>query len=260
MAQTEIDWKLVSRSGSQGDINAFSHNPLLAGLWVLSVSKNHRDVPYLSYSEIENVLQEDLDIAIDALMLKRAFATAGNKVIRRSSDGSLKISGLGEKHLESLNRDAPLEVIYVEPKTPRTAKKNLEGLISSIKKSDLLINDPYYGIGALDIIETFLKYHKSVRFMTVKVGGGEKPDTVAQRIKDMKTEFGGSFDIRRGDPSELHDRYIIASDTFFLVGQGIKDLGNKESFLLAIDDRVGREIRLSLTSNFESRWKRATPI
>jgi hypothetical protein len=255
VTSTNFQWKAFASGSSLPLSDAISRSPLLAGLWALWVSKEQCSNQYLSYHELENIFQDELDIAMDVPVLKKAFATAGDKVIRRKPDGALKISAAGEKHLLKFKTDEPLQIIYVEPKTPRTAKKNLEVLVSSIKQADLRINDPYYGLSALDVIEMFLKHHKSVKFLTVKLGGGENSSAVTQRIKDLKMEYKAKFEIRLGNSSEVHDRYVIATDTFFLVGQGIKDLGNKESFILSIDDKVGKEIRVSLTTNFDTRWK-----
>jgi hypothetical protein len=83
------------------------------------------------------------------------------------------------------------------------------------------------------------------------------PDPSA--VADFKKEYG-TVELRRSSGKDLHDRYIIARGHFFIIGHGIKDLGNKESLIVAVEDKYGRDIRLTIAKNFNARWKSATPL
>jgi len=253
-------WK--SRAVSQTDIpsvHEFTDKPLEAGLWCLYVSKHDFHTDYLTYDGIEDILREFLDIPITATQLKKAFARAGKKIIKNSKGEGNKISSPGEQYLRSLKKDEPLNVVYIRPDKPRTATKTLEDLIKSIPKDTLLICDPYYGIRSLEVLETFAKHHKNIKFLTAKIGGGEKAATLNRAVLDFKKEYK-KVEIKLFSGNDLHDRYIIAKDRFFIIGHGIKDLGNKESLIVAVEDRYGKDIRKTISANFEARWAAASAL
>lgn len=254
-------WKAVAvAEPNLPSIYELSERPLEAGLWCLCVSKGKFRTEYLSFAGLEKILKEFLDLPISALQLKRAFARAGRRVIRNSSGKEIKISQPGESYLRSLRKHEPLNVVYVSPGRPRTATKTLETLIKSLRKGTLLIADPYYGVKTFDVLEAFAKHHKEIRFLTTRIGGGEKQTLVSRVAKDFQKEFGKKVQVKLTSTNDLHDRYIISEGAFFLVGQGIKDLGNKESFIVGVEDRYGKDIRKSLEKLFDQRWASATPL
>ncbi len=54
--------------------------------------------------------------------------------------------------------------------------------------------------------------------------------------------------------NNLHDRYVIVKDRFFIIGYGIKDLGSKELLIVVVKDRYRKDIRENNTSVFNQRW------
>ena len=103
-----------------------------------------------------------------------------------------------------------------------------------------------------------LRYHKNVKFLTAAVGGGEKKFNIQQVVNDFKQEYESRAKIKILNKNDTHDRYILAKNLFFIIGQGIKDLGNKESLIIAVEDRYGRDIRKTLINEFDRRWNEAT--
>jgi hypothetical protein len=47
----------------------------------------------------------------------------------------------------------------------------------------------------------------------------------------------------------------LSDNAFIIIGQGIKDLGNKESLILVVDDRFGKDTRKALERSFLDRWQ-----
>jgi hypothetical protein len=261
MEKEKNKWKSISVSKTElPSIHKFTEKPLEAGLWCLYVSKQDFGIDYLSFESLENILREFLDIPITAKRIKKAFAPAGKKVIKNNRGEGYKISSVGEIYLRSLKRDEPLTVIYIQPDKPRTATKNLESLIKSIPKDTLFICDPYYGLKTLEVLEVFTKYHNKINFLTAKVGGGEKATTLNRAVSEFKREYGKSVEIKLTSDKDLHDRYIIAKDRFLIVGHGIKDLGNKESLIVVVEDLYGKDIRKTITTVFNRRWASANPL
>lgn len=259
MANEKRKWKSLSVSKTDlPSIHEFVGKPLEAGLWCLHVSKHDFNVDYLSYEDLGKILREYLDLPISVKQIKKAFARAGGKIIKKDGGDGYKISSNpGETYLKGLRKDEPLHVVYITPEKPRTATKNLEALIKSIPKDTILICDPYYGLKTLEVLEVFVKYHKKINFLTAKIGGGEKQATLARAVREFKKEYGKKVEIKLASGSDLHDRYIISKDRFFIIGHGIKDLGSKESLIVAVEDRYGKDIRKTIERAFQSRWTSA---
>jgi len=253
-------WKLLSVSKIElPSIREFTERPLEAGLWCLYVSKYDFGVDYLTCENLEDILSEFLDMPLTSIQIKRAFARAGKKIIKNKHGEGYKISDPGETYLRSLKRDEPLNIVYIQPNKPRTATKNLESLIKSIPKDILLICDPYYGLRTLEVLESFAKYHKEIKFLTARIGNGEKSATLNRAVSDCKKEYGKKIEIKLLSGNDLHDRYIIAKDRFFIIGHGIKDLGSKESLIIVVEDRYGKDMRKTIASVFQKRWTIAKP-
>lgn len=254
-------WKLFAINPTDlPSIYDFIKKPLEAGLWCLYVSKKAYHHEYFSYEDIGIILQEYLDVPITTSRIKKAFARAGNKIIKGQEDNGYKISQPGEVYLKSLKKNEPISIFYLRPSKPIQAKRTLEALVKSIPKGELRICDPFYGTSTFQVLETILQHHKNIKFLTTTLGGGEKKASVQQIIKDFKQEYSSQMEIKIINKNDMHDRYVIAKNLFFIIGQGIKDLGNKESLIIAVEDRYGRDIRKTLTKEFDRRWHNAVAL
>lgn len=255
MSQEKKRWKSLAELNKEiPSVFDFVEKPLEAGLWCLYISKNNFGKDYLNVGEIENILQGFLSIPIKSIQIVRAFARAGKKILYKKDKG-YQISWVGEEFLKSLKIKNPLKLIYLAPDKPITAESSLKELIKSIKKGDLLITDPYYGLRTLEILIEFVKYHKSVKFLTAQLGGGENSAVVNSFLQDIKREYKNKIGVKiYPNKNELHDRYILGENIFFIIGHGIKDLGSKESLIIGVEDRYGKDIRKVLEKTFYERW------
>lgn len=236
------------------------NKPLEAGLWCLYVARKVYSYEYFIYGDIEMILQDYLDIPITENKIKKAFARAGNKIIKGQRDEGYKISQPGEEYLKFLKKNEPISVFYLKSSKPIQAKHTLETLVKNIPNGELRICDPFYGTSTFQVLEMILKYHKNIKFLTATLGGGEKKTNVQQIIKDFKQEYKSKAEIKIINKNDTHDRYIIAKNLFFIIGQGIKDLGNKESLIIAVEDKYGKDIRKTLTNEFDKRWNNAVTL
>ena len=248
--------KIAKENKGIPSIFNFIKKPLETGLWCLYASKNKFSNEFLNENDFDKILQGYLNIPIKGNQIIKAFARAGNRIIRLKE--GYKISYPGEEYLKSLKRKNPLRIIYLTPNKPVSAESSLDRLIKSIKKENLLITDPYYGLKTIRTLCEFAEYHRSVHFLTAQLGGGEKISIVNGFLKDVKREYKNKIEIRiYPNKNELHDRYILAKDIFFIIGQGLKDLGNKESLIIGVEDRYGKDIRKILEKAFLERWNKS---
>jgi len=256
------DWKEISSGGKDlPSIYEFAERPLDAGLWVLFMSKSKFGISFLTFGELEKILRDYYDLPLTILQLKRAFAKAGRRVIKSRQGNSYKISSTpGETYLKDLKSKGSINLLFMETDKLRSAKRDLKDLVNSIPKDDLLIFDPYYGLKTLDVLETFLGKHKSIKFLTSQLGNGERQSLFDSAYGDFKREHGNKLKIKKISTNDIHDRYIVAKNLFFIIGHGLKDLGNKESFVLGIADKYGKNIRETVRQNFLDRWGSADDI
>jgi len=138
--------------------------------------------------------------------------------------------------------------------------KNFPKVIELIK-GDLCIVDPFYGNGTFYVLEKFGKNRK-IRFLSCKLGDEEQRNITKFDInlKRFRKEFK-NIEMRKYDKYyELHDRYIIADNGLVIVGHGIKDLADKESFVVFLPKAFVAKFLPILKKVFEERWKKSNNL
>ena len=80
-----------------------------------------------------------------------------------------------------------------------------------------------------------------------------------QQLRDFKIEYP-HIELRDYPHDDIHDRYIISSDDFILLGHSIKDLGNKESFAISLNKNAFKNLIEAISENFDRRWNQAQPL
>ena len=233
--------------------------PIDVTLWCLYVSKHNFNREHLKVPEIHEIIIGPLSISIKLRELGLSFGSAVRygKVIRQGD--SYKISAKGEAYLRGLRKNGLFEVFYAKPGQAWDTFTSLEQAVKSIPSGEILVFDPYYGFGSLGVLGIFAKHHK-IRFLTRELGGGEDKIAFSSMINAFQTQHGSRVQMRTTADKSGHDRYIIAQDRFLILGQGIKDLGVKESMIIVIQDKYGVDIRKTILSSFEARWKSANPL
>jgi hypothetical protein len=130
--------------------------------------------------------------------------------------------------------------------------------VIQLLKGDLYIVDPFYGDGTFYVLEKFGKSRK-IKFLSCKLGSEEQGITTKfeLNLKRFRKEFK-NIEMRKYDKSyELHDRYIIADNALVIVGHGIKDLADKESFVVFLPKPLVAKFLPVLKKGFEGRWNKS---
>jgi hypothetical protein len=92
------------------------------------------------------------------------------------------------------------------------------------------------------------------------MGGDENPAKFEISLKRFRREFK-NVELRKCDKAhELHDRYIIAVNALLIIGHGIKDLANKESFIVYLPQKMVLGFLPVLRKSFEERWRKASNL
>lgn len=220
----------------------------IKALWVidhLTTSKKDR----FTASEITSFLiEEGVNTSRQAVRL----ALIRNTKLCNKNKKGFKLMKLGKDKLqEQINVD---KVIFIESGKPFSAKNLTLKDILTRGKGVVRICDPYVDISTLDTIFKNIDIKTTVAVLTSNVI--DEPTGIFQRhLADLKQE-GYSVEVRQYSNSELHDRYIMDDRSFWLSGNSLNHLGQKESFIV----RLGEDIRQNMLEAFNRRWKISTPV
>jgi len=231
-------------------------SPLILGLATLSLAENKAQRTYMSSEHIVAAL-EAAGVAVKRTQISNAFSRAGNKISRKVIDGETcyRIMTSGQREIKSLfESQGEISVSYVEGGKPRTARKLLADMFSSLS-GEIKVCDPYYGLRTLDALE-MIPANCTVKFLTTQTT--EKPIKLSSAIADFKKERPNTELRIFPDPKSLHDRYVLSSNALLILGHGIKDIGNKESFVVSISKDYASDLLKSLEKTFDERWAIST--
>ncbi len=147
-------------------------------------------------------------------------------------------------------------VVQIDAGKPRTAHLEVAKLLQPLM-GEVRICDPYYGTGSLLRLDELAKA-KAIRFLTQKADSREQtllPKAIQEFVRERP-----QFEFRRHGPNDLHDRFIITDDCLILLGHGLKDIGNKDSFVVKLDRGLAADVIDNVRASFDARWLAATPL
>ncbi|MBU1167541.1 hypothetical protein KKC60_04005 [Patescibacteria group bacterium] len=148
------------------------------------------------------------------------------------------------------------DVVFISGKKPWTDRnKEFSSLLNSFE-GEIIIVDNYFGSGTLQILAQFPKGRK-IKFLTGQFGSDENKDRLKRELSDFKKEFKNIEFRIYAKNYELHDRFVLSDNYLIWIGHGLKDVGNKESFLIALPKNKITEVQRQLNSQFDGKWKRA---
>jgi hypothetical protein len=236
--------------------------PLDEVLWILLVLRDHFEHRIPSFaSEVAHAL-EIRGIALGELHVERALARAGRRVIKKKFDktdrkSAYAISEKGVAYLENKYALSGLKALVVDGSKPWTDRHLTLPELAAELKGRICVVDKFYGSGSLAILHYF-KHGTPLHFLSGKTN--ESSAAFGRELKDFKKEVPSLEARLFSAHHDLHDRYIISKDALIIVGHGIKDMGNKESFLILLKGDSTADLRKTLLEKFDSRWQGASPL
>ncbi len=213
-------------------------NPLHKALWALAAAEDVGWDSPMTTEEIQLLLEE-----LKASVTRRQVTNA--------------LSRTGRQDLRGLSPIEGVEVVYAEPGKKWSARKKLNELADTVK-GDLLVADRYYGERSLLVLEELTRRKGSVRFLTCETG--EKPAKLRTLFHDLMAEKKNLQVRIYPIKQDMHDRYILGDDALIIVGQGIKDLGRSESFVIRISESLAKGLMTLVRSSFEGRWQASNSV
>lgn len=256
----EIEKKLREADTSEFP-NFYSYqNPLEKGLWVLWVVKEKLQIKRLTAEQIASIIRDAKEVSINARAITNSFNRARDKVHTYKEGGEVyfEIMKPGKDNLISQAREGPISVYYFSPDKRFTSKRLLSKNILGSLKGELKIVDPYVGERTLDILKDIKD--RNVKFLT-KIDNLEKKEKTRflNELRDFKSE-NKNMEFKDYPNRDIHDRYIISSDSLVLLGHSMKNLGSKESFAVVLSKGESINVVEALIESFDRRWRQSCTL
>ncbi len=162
-----------------------------------------------------------------------------------------------ELGVRELPRPTGPSVVYIESGKPRTAHLEVVPILASLA-GDIRICDPYYGTGTLLRLDSIAD--KPIRFLTQKPDSRENASGTLPRAIAEFVRQHTSIEFRQCSSNDLHDRFIVCRSELILLGQGLKDIGNKESFIVRLNRDVAADTIDQVIASFDGKWATGTSL
>jgi hypothetical protein len=217
-------------------------------LWALDMLSDQSEDRFAA-AEIATFLVETCGISTYRQAVTKALDRSGNRCHKNGAGYKLMEPGRRALADQISNR-----VIFIESGKPFTTKNIVLRDLLQRLKNRILICDPYLDVHTLDVLFKNVDKNIPVQILTRNIA--DKPaGTFHRHLAELRKE-GFQIQVAQHTSSELHDRYIMDDHTFWLSGNSLNHLGNKESFLVAL----GEDVRQSMLMLFNSRWTAATKV
>lgn len=128
-----------------------------------------------------------------------------------------------------------------------SAKSRVRELLETAT-TDILIVDPYVGLGTLDCLRNVA--------VSIRLLAGPQVNSIEKDFDRALASFsaeGHNIQVRHGQ--QLHDRHIVFNDRCWLVGGSLKDAGKKPFNCIEITDEKG-----IVVADLEVKWRAGTPF
>lgn len=151
---------------------------------------------------------------------------------------------------EEIVPQGAIEVITVEKAQPYTALKRVESIFQNAH-GYVKIMDKWIGKHTLDFVLE-VPLHTSVQILTGFVE--KKSKTKFSSLLDrLQKEKEGMIEVRRCEPSEFHDRFIITQNELWQSGPSLKDLGITKWGTVS---KIGSHAtKIDIERRFDELWK-----
>jgi hypothetical protein len=138
---------------------------------------------------------------------------------------------------------------YIPPRSQFDAYVLLKDTLEEAAGS-LVVVDPYVDDSTLKPLLT-VKPAVGIRLLTVKA-----PKDFAHAVERFRQQWGGNIEARQGT-KDLHDRFLLVDDRVFLSGASLKDLGQRGSVLIEIQNE---RAKADIKKDIDRSWQAAQPI
>lgn len=217
-------------------------------LWLLTLSKGNAGSDGLTSAQISERLADQYGIAISrqkvAAILDNERGQGTIRVVRRNGRTYFKVMRRGED--EILSRSTKLR--FIEPSKALSSIRTVEDILRPLS-GEIRICDAYVDGRTLDYVASIEKPLR-IRLLTENIQNSSR---FRRDLAAFERERAIPIEARLCSPGQLHDRYILHTEGMLLVGASLKDIGKKQSMIIALPSSLAHELERA----FERRWSTA---
>jgi hypothetical protein len=218
-------------------------------IWLLTASKAKCEADWLTAAQISEQLADRYGIAISrqrvVVILDHERSLGTVTVVRRHGHTYFKVMRRGEDEIFR-NSAKP---IYVDPSRAFTSIRALEDVLRSLS-GDICVCDTYVDSRILDYFAE-LKNATRIKLLTENVQDSSR---LRRDVTAFENEHRIPIEIRVCSAGQLHDRYLLHPDGLLWIGASLKDMGKKQSMIIALPKSFAKEVR----SGFDRKWSNAS--
>jgi hypothetical protein len=178
-------------------------------------------------------------------ILEKERAAGSVVMTQRKRLAHFKIMRRGEDEILSASTNA----ILIDPSKALTSIRAVEEILRSLQGS-IRICDAYMDSKTLDYVAE-MKKATGVQLLTENVQDSSR---LKRDLAAFAKEHSVPIELRVAAPGRLHDRYVLHADGMLLVGASLKDIGKKQSMIVALSASFASEVG----RGFGRTWNDAT--
>lgn len=140
--------------------------------------------------------------------------------------------------------------ILIPPGEPFSGSLKLKEILRSVQGYAKII-DPYVDETTLEFLLQ-IPENLQTKLLTEHTGGGEKEKQFKRACQRFKTERP-QYQVRKCEPSLIHDRFILTQTQGWSVGSSLKDIGKRMSMI----KEISIESKIEAERKFDEIWRNA---
>jgi hypothetical protein len=218
-------------------------------LWTLAAAKQSGAGAFMTPVEISETLADPHGISISrqrvVAILDKERGVGTVRSIRRDGATCFQLMRLGEEELLG----SSIQSVFVDPTKALSSIRNVEDVLRSLR-GIIRVCDPYIDARTLDYLAQ-MEGATSIELLTENV---QDSNRLKRDLTAFKKEHRIPLEIRVATPGQLHDRYVLHANGMLFVGASFKDIGKKQSMIVALPASFATE----LERNFSRNWSNAT--
>lgn len=212
-------------------------------LWILYVSKEVLDRPWMTPGEMEAVLRDRYGVHLPRQRIPGLLAGLPRSTSRKKVRGryAYQIMKPGVDELGT-----PEETVtFVDPEQALSHIRQVEDIFRT-QAGLIRVCDPYVDGRTLDYLAE-CQHATEIRLLTANIN---KPGPLRRDMQAFAKQHKVPLEIRQAAQGKLHDRYVIDDNGMLIFGTSLNSFGRKQSFVI----RAGIDVRASVVGAFDAAW------
>lgn len=247
MAALIVEWDGVDKAGLP-EIHSLASERLQV-FWVLAVAKRDPKLQGLTASAISEILRDKCGISLSRQWIATLLQSETRSVAR--ANGNIPPRYLLMKQGEDELLGSGFRPLFIDPTQALSSIRAAEDLLAGLR-GEVAICDAYIDSRTLDYL-ALMSDADSIRLLTENI---QDRSRFKRDLGAYFKEHGKDLEVRSAGPGLFHDRYVLHGNGMYLFGSSLKDIGKKQSIIVALPADFSRE----MWKAFDRLWANAKKL